>query len=301
MAWKPYLQLVRLPNLFTAAADSLAGWLLATGGLADPGRWLPLCGISVCVYAAGIALNDVFDYAEDLRERPNRPLPSGRVSYRIALGIGAGGLIIGLAIAWLSGSKGTIAVAAGLVASVLGYNAGLKRTLFGPVVMGACRSLNLLLGLSQLSDLGGPVAWIAAVAFGLFVMGITWISRSEASHGGSCGIMWGMFWQNVGLIVLVGITLQSSRFPVVGLSGPIIPLEGLIVLLLTALVINLADSRALRELTPGTTQRAVKFGVLSLVWLDLGLVAAVRGPVLSLAILALWVPAFLIGKRMYST
>ncbi len=34
---KPFLQLVRLPNLFTAAADPLAGWLLAGGSLAAPG------------------------------------------------------------------------------------------------------------------------------------------------------------------------------------------------------------------------------------------------------------------------
>ena len=39
MAIKPYLQLVRLPNLFTAAADPLAGWLLVRGSLDEPGRW----------------------------------------------------------------------------------------------------------------------------------------------------------------------------------------------------------------------------------------------------------------------
>ena len=36
MAMKPYLQLVRLPNVFTAAADSLAGWLLVGGSLDSP-------------------------------------------------------------------------------------------------------------------------------------------------------------------------------------------------------------------------------------------------------------------------
>ena len=59
----PYLQLVRLPNVFTAAADSLAGWLLARGTFAEPGRWLPLLGASMSIYAAGIALNDYFDHA----------------------------------------------------------------------------------------------------------------------------------------------------------------------------------------------------------------------------------------------
>ncbi len=49
-------------------------------------------------------------------------------------------------------------MALALVACVLGYNAGLKRTVLGPEVMGACRGLNLLLGMSQAEDLGGPSA-----------------------------------------------------------------------------------------------------------------------------------------------
>ena len=78
--------------------------------------------------------------------------------------------------------------------------------------MGACRSLNLLVGMSQASDLGGPVAWSAAIAFGCFVMGITWISRSEVLQGGLRGIAWGMFWQNVGLLGLVAVSDPVTVF-----------------------------------------------------------------------------------------
>ncbi len=42
MALKPYFQLVRLPNLFTAAADPLAGFLIAGGLFKDVARGLPL-------------------------------------------------------------------------------------------------------------------------------------------------------------------------------------------------------------------------------------------------------------------
>ena len=167
--------------------------------------------------------------------------------------------------------------------------------------MGSCRSLNLLLGFSQTAELGGPVAWVAAVAFGLFVMGITWISRSEVNQGGFRGIAWGLTWQNVGLLGLIAVALQSRRFPNVFEAQPLIPIEGLLILLITAWVINAAGRRALLLLEPAITQRAVKTGVLSLVWLDLGLVAAVRGPSASLVILALWIPAFVIGKWLYST
>src|SRR3954454_15279158 len=149
MPIKPYLQLIRLPNVFTAAADSLAGWLLVKGSLESPGRWLPLVAASMTLYAAGIALNDVFDYAIDLEERPARPLPSGRVSRRLAAWMGGAMLALGPLLAALSGSASSAAVAAALAACILAYDAGLKRSWIGPEIMGACRGLNVLLGMSQ--------------------------------------------------------------------------------------------------------------------------------------------------------
>jgi 4-hydroxybenzoate polyprenyltransferase len=68
-----------------------------------------------------------------------------------------------------------------------------------------------------------------------------------------------------------------------------------------AFIVNLAGARALREPSPQRLQGAVKTGVLSLVWLHVGVVAAVRGPVPALAVAALWLPAFLLGRRLYST
>src|ERR1700728_2685525 len=90
----PYLQLVRLPNLFTAAADSLAGWLIVRGTLDEPGRWVPLVLASVAIYTAGSVLMYVSDSEMDLKERPNRALPSGRVSRRFAAWVG--GVALGL-------------------------------------------------------------------------------------------------------------------------------------------------------------------------------------------------------------
>src|SRR6516165_7659972 len=99
MALKPYLQLVRLPNVFTAAADSLAGWLLVEGGFDGPGQWVPLVLASACIYAGGIVLNDVFDYEIDRVERPGRPLPSGKVGRGFATVLGSFLLGAGLALA----------------------------------------------------------------------------------------------------------------------------------------------------------------------------------------------------------
>src|SRR5262249_7892817 len=91
-----WLQLIRLPNVVTAAADSFAGWLLVEGSAIPPGRWLPLAATSMVLYASGTALNDVFDFEIDRVERPSRPLPSGRISRRTAAWLGGLGLLIGL-------------------------------------------------------------------------------------------------------------------------------------------------------------------------------------------------------------
>lgn len=55
----PYLQLMRPPNLITAAADILAGYAVA--GLPDP-RALPwLLAAAVGLYGGGVVFNDFFD------------------------------------------------------------------------------------------------------------------------------------------------------------------------------------------------------------------------------------------------
>lgn len=306
MALKPYLQLIRLPNVFTAAADSLAGWLLVKGSLESPGRWLPLVAASMAIYAAGIALNDVFDYEIDLKERPARPLPSGRVSRRFAAWGGGILLLLGPLLAALSGSSTSLVVALALAGCVLGYDMGLKRTPLGPEVMGACRGLNLLLGMSQGVELGGPVGWLVAGSLALFVTGVTWISRSETESGRTGGLYLGMTLENLAFLGLLAAAFQPGRFPTAEVGAGAtprsgLPLEGLLVLLLVAWVVNSAGARAIRNPIPSTLQRAVKTGVLSLVWLNVGVVAAVRGPTLALYVALLWLPAFLLGRWLYST
>lgn len=307
MKIKPYLQLVRLPNLFTAAADSLAGWLLVRGSLDEPRRWVPLCLASMAIYAAGIALNDLIDFEIDLRERPGRPLPSGRVPKAFAATVGILGLIAGPLLAALA-SPLSMMIAVALVFCVVMYDAILRKTAVAPLAMGACRGLNLLLGLSEAGNFvadrtlfGGPWAWVAAGSFALFVVGLTWISRSEVETGKSSGVAFGTVVQNLSLAGLFAVAVNAGAFPNAGTGRPILPLEGLLVLALVTLIVNRADGKAIVDPTPRTIQAAVKTGVLSLVWLDVGLVAAVRGPGPALAVATLWVPAFVLGKWLYST
>jgi hypothetical protein len=75
------------------------------------------------------------------------------------------------------------------------------------------------------------------------------------------------------------------------------------VLLLIGLGVAIASRgvRAIRKPEPALIQRAVKFGILSLVWLHVGLVLTARGPIFAVAVAAFWLPAAFSGRWIYST
>ena len=87
----PWLRLLRLPNLFTAPGDSLAGYFLASAFIGNKtvSLWtiVLLAVTSVFIYAFGVVMNDLVDYKEDCINRPERPLPSGKISRQRATGI----------------------------------------------------------------------------------------------------------------------------------------------------------------------------------------------------------------------
>ena len=300
---KPYFQLVRLPNVFTAAADSLAGWLWVGGDWRSWAVWLPLAMSSMAIYAAGIALNDVFDLKIDRDERPNRPLPSGAVSVRFAAVIGIFLLAIGFVSTWSCLNPSAAIVAFTLIAAVLAYDLGVKRSVLGPEVMGFCRALNVFMGMAAGTSHSNELkaGAMVAVAIGLFVVGLTWISRSETYSGCRSGLAAGICLQTLSLVLLgysaPGIT---SIDPPASLPALNIAL-GLSTLVLVALVVGRAAWNAWREAFPSRFQLLVKTSVLSLVWLDVAIVATRRGPLDALAIAALWIPAFVLGRWIYST
>ena len=157
-----FAKLLRLPNLFTAVADPLAGWLI-TGSC---GAVLLPVGSSACLYTAGIVLNDCFDYRLDCRERPERPLPQGDIPVSMAWLIGA---ILFLAGLTLGGSK-----ALPLAALIIFYNAVAKKSVWlAPVTLGACRVCNFALGM------GGFVPRWPLAILGVYVAGLTLLARRE--------------------------------------------------------------------------------------------------------------------------
>ncbi len=142
---KAWLQLFRVPNLFTVPGDPLAGFLIATGGRLDIRA---LCAVlaSLAFYAAGLAMNDLADFAEDQRDRPKRPLPSGAIARNTAWFVTVNLTLFGLALCYLSGPAALL-MGIGTVLGVVLYNFLTKKIpILGALNMGVCRGLSLLIG-----------------------------------------------------------------------------------------------------------------------------------------------------------
>ncbi|WP_341717133.1 UbiA family prenyltransferase [Micromonospora sp. FIMYZ51] len=136
-------ELVRAPAALSVPGDVIAG--AAAAGTLGP-RTPALAAASVLLYWAGMAANDWADRRLDAVERPERPIPSGRVSPRVAVGLAAGLTVAGVGLAAAAGGRGSVAVALPLAAAVWGYDLAAKNTAAGPAVMATCRGLDVLLG-----------------------------------------------------------------------------------------------------------------------------------------------------------
>ncbi len=151
---RAWAELLRVSALFSVPGDAFAG---AAAVSRRPGRGTALAiGASLCLYEAGMALNDWADRDEDAIDRPHRPIPSGRISPAAALGAAGVLTAAGLALAARAG-RPALTVASGLAATVWAYDLHLKHTKAGPAAMAAARSLDLLLGATATATAGaGP-------------------------------------------------------------------------------------------------------------------------------------------------
>jgi 4-hydroxybenzoate polyprenyltransferase len=177
-----WLQLLRAPNLFTVPGDPLAGFLLASDRLDERLAFVILA--SLCFYSHGLLLNDLADLNEDRRERPNRPLPSGAASpgavriVCVALALLALGLCF--AVSWPAFYTGLA-----LLAAVVLYNLWSKKiAALGPLNMGLCRGLSLLLGATTALETVGalpPLALVSATGLTLYIALVTNLARIETA------------------------------------------------------------------------------------------------------------------------
>lgn len=175
--FKAWLELLRLPNLFTVPGDVFVGWALA----GSRGHF-PVAAIlvSLALYAAGLIWNDVFDFDTDARERPRRPLPSGRIPRAQAFWVAN---FLALFAIFLAGNG--VGVALVLLGLILFYNLVAKKIPgVGVLTMGLCRGTNILLGVACTWPEGEmPIptaAVLAGIFFTLYILIVSLVAKNEA-------------------------------------------------------------------------------------------------------------------------
>ena len=304
LAW---VRLLRLPNHATAVADVLAGFLIVSQARAvewpPASLWWALLA-SLGFYGAGMVLNDVFDLALDREERPERPLPSGRIGARSAAAVGNLLMAIGsaatCATAFAAQNPWPALVGAMLTAAVWAYNRHAKTTSLGPAVMGSCRALNWLLGMTAAGGPNGPHQWLLPIGMGVYVMGITVYARDEAEESRSETLAAGMFIMLTGLATAGLSPWLASRAGEAGvwLSGAKLSNWLLLWGMLTASIL-LRAVLGIFDPTSGRVQQAVGNAIMSIITLDAILVLATCGEPWSIVVLLLLVP-FLVGRRFVS-
>jgi 4-hydroxybenzoate polyprenyltransferase len=336
-----YARLLRLPNVFTAMADVAMGFLFVhpiwnagnvdwddAAVLLHRGVFPLLVLASSLLYLAGMVLNDVFDIEVDRKERPERPLPSGRIplatATRLGYGMLGGGVVLAALTGLLSPWSGTLVWRTGLIAALLAgcvyaYDSTLKKTSFGPLTMGACRLLNVLLGMSvaggeslgSVFTLGYTHAQLlAAAGIGVYISGVTLFARDEAQASRRVQLGAALIVMVAG-IVLLGLFPQyldtswlATEWWLANSNvqrGQMISTFWPMVLAILSISIVRRCSFAVYSPDPNRVQTAVKGAIVSLIYFDAAVAFLMSGPVAAIGILFLLVPTLLLGRWVYST
>ncbi len=296
---RQFLLLIRLPNLFTVPTNILVGYFAIIGSTYTNALELSLLILSsLMMYISGIVFNDYFDFETDLRERPNRPLPSRRVTKKGALIIALISLISANILA-LVVSTASFIISIILSFIVISYDFKLKNTILGPLTMGSARFLNIILGAS-------PALFVIATSYNLllrivsvslflfvYIIAISLLSKKEVD-------VESLQKTSKTVIVSVSIVFAIILSIVFTYFLGIFKIDLFVNLILFA-GIMVAIFRQINFDESLTIQNGVKYMVISIIVLDSIFLSGTIGLKYGLLSLILIVPSILLARKLYVT
>jgi len=324
---RQYLLLIRVPNLFTVPSNILAGYFATiTTANADVDQLLSLIVSSVLLYVSGIVLNDYFDINVDRKERPSRPLASGRITKRSALLLAVisivAGNILALSVSWTS-----FIISGSLTLVIFAYNYRLKRNaISNPLAMGLARFLNVVLGGSPALGLvltNDLILLFLCYCQFFYIAAISLLSRKEVSETiiFFSRSSWIPIVLSASTIVLIIVSIL-----VVGIYG-YLRFDFIFNLIVFSCVMSGTFLRlcvTLKRLTESTgekpykmnekkvrdidgmgasreIQRTIKTMILSIIVLDSIFLSGLVGIYTGLVVLLLVIPPIVLGRKLYVT
>lgn len=285
-----FLRLTRPANIVTAISDILAGVAIAgyAGGTDQLHSILLLIVATVGLYGGGVVFNDVFDAALDRVERPERPIPSGLISEKEGALLGTFLLIVGIisAIGVSAYPSGGIAVAIAVAALV--YDRwGKHHGFLGPLNMGVCRGLNLLLGISLVPGSLSHYGFLAAVPV-IYIGAITMISQGEVHGGKSKSMLLAAFFYLTVIASILYVSIDHGSYLYA------LPFLGILAMLIFPPLVG-----AFRNPVGKNIGKAVKAGVLALIVMNASWVATFDSLYAAL-IVVLLLPVSILLARLFA-
>ena len=283
---------MRPANIVTSVADVLAGIAISGYFLNFEADYFPvllLCISTIGLYGGGIVFNDVFDADLDKIERPERAIPSGAVKLNEAIFLGAFLLITGIVAALI------LSVLSGIIAFLIAFFALLynryskHHSFLGPLNMGLCRGLNLILGISIIAASLNELYFLGMVPL-IYIFSITMISRGEVHGSNRNKLYYGAFLY----LTVISIMLYSSW-----IKGQV--LIALFFIIPFAWMIFKPLFRAIKEPLGKNIGKAVKAGVISLILMDAAWAAVFGSPVAAICIAILLPVSLWLAKRFAVT
>jgi len=295
--FKNYLLLIRLPNLFTLPSNILLGFVLVTTftlTITSAVQILILIAISTLLYCVGLVLNDLFDYEIDKKERPNRPLASGKISRKIAIIIVTTFTAIALILSLLV-SVTTFGISVLLLVIIFGYDKYLKNTNAGPFTIAAARVTNVILG-SSANIIGVdnftqniPFMFVISITF-VYVSLIGFLSRYEVQG----------FNENIkSYLIPIIIAVIVSSILVFNLIG-FFKHESLLILALFSFIMAKAIYKIHKKDSTGI-QQTIQLMILSVIILDSIFLTGIAGLTVGAPVLILLAPLLILARKMYMT
>ena len=184
------------------------------------------------------------------------------------------------------------------------YDRVLKRTPLGPLGMGACRVLNVLLGMSAAPIEWHVVHWLVAAGIGTYIVGVTWFARTEAtlSKRGQLALATATMLCGMALLAWFPWWADAETPPASQPNYALVdPNRWLMVWGVMGFLVVRRCLLAVWEPVPARVQTAVTNCIFSLIVLDAICCFAVHGLPWAAAILLLLIPTMFLGRWIYAT
>ncbi len=280
-----YLQLVRFPGIFTAFTNILLGYSVVGGDQFGLYLLAPLLTTSGCLFLAGMSLNDYFDYEIDKKERPQRPIPSGKVPRKNALFLGM--IFLGTAniVSIFVGLETAIVT---IVISLLIFSYDFKTKnlpVIGILTLSSIRFLNVILGTSIAFN--SEIVYIA-IPLAVFVAGISIFARSESSAYSRKSEILNLIFIFATIVTVIIIIFDKMTIVQLGFLG---------LFILSVFFPHLF----LKNNSMKSVQKKITYQLLAIIILDATILSAFVEIHYAIVALLLYVPAYFIIRKLYVT